>query len=316
MRQLSSPRNPFRPVDWRWERSRQIVDGELPYGPRRDDPWVRRAAEFRARRAACATELDYALLAEDEPDLYWAHQIYGQAGRDTREGAFRFEIEARVLADEPAETIAARTGLEVEDVLAYEALFFDARCKLHTPAYILHMVIGPAIHRGLNSRDYDLLWKLGAYTRGGRYLDALVSTFGSDRKSVLSGDVASAMAEDQAFDVLRASMVAAKTFRIHSESQADAIDLYCKLKEIERRDGSGFGSTDAITESVRAFFEANRFKIGPPEKGTPEAAADADVDYEMTSEQMVAAAAGADPEIDAEFASVKFPEPNPIEVNG
>lgn len=308
MQASPSARNPFRPVNWRWERAEQIVRGVLPYSSRIDDAWTRRAVDYRKALADCESPLDFALLAEEVPDLYWAHQIDQSVDRASRIGAMRYEIEARVLAAEAPKAIAKKVGVTPADVLAYEAVFFDARSKLDTPAYIQHMVIGPAVHRGLDSRDYDLFWKLSGYMRGPAYLDAMIATYGSPRTKVDAADVVKAMEADQSFAVLRVSMLAAKTFRIHSESQTDAIDLYCKLKEIERRGDDAAAVASSITAGIKEFFEASSLLVGKPNAESADQAIEC-ADHEQSTETLLRLASGRDVDAeDAELAAAKFPE--------
>jgi len=99
-----SPRNPMRPVHWRWDRARQIVEGGVPFNSRRDDAWVRRAERFFRAWSAAATDLDFARVADAHPEVYHAFHLHREGDRDRPEAAFRFGVEARILAgSSPAE---------------------------------------------------------------------------------------------------------------------------------------------------------------------------------------------------------------------
>ena len=56
--------------------------------------------------------------------------------------SLRLEVEARLLARQPAEAIADRTGLTAAAVEAYAALFYAVADRLVHRGYIVHCVIG------------------------------------------------------------------------------------------------------------------------------------------------------------------------------
>jgi len=283
MHHLSSSRNPFRPVHWRWERARQIVEGQLPQSAKRDDIWISRAAKFRRRYAKCLTDLDFACLADAMPDIYWAHDIWMKdIAKDAKDlivektyeeiqANVKYLIEARVLADDTLENIEFNTGIATDTIEAYEQLFFDVRSRLAQKDYILFSVLGPAVARGLRAREYDLLWKLFAYMRGVHTLDYVLNTFDLDRRVVPKGDVNRIMEEDMSSKMLLKSTVVAQTMYINSETQADIIGLWAKLKEIERLKGANSTDRDAINAGLAKFLKITQFEIGPPESKEPTA---------------------------------------------
>lgn len=303
----ASPRNPLRRVDWRWARAGAIASGQAPFNSRRDDAWVRRAAKFRRAVDAAQSAYDFARLADAQPEAYYAYRLWKATERETAEAAYRYGVEARLLARSSDAEIAERTGLHEDDVAAYAALFFDVRGRLDRRDFILNMVIGPAVHRGLNTRDYDLLWKLFGYMRGPHVLDALIATFEGAPESVPLDDVAAALARGQAFDAARMAAYATKSLRVLVETQSDVVGLYYKLKELERAGGRDGGRDDALMGQISAFLSAaDVYQIGPPAagEGSPFDA----LSYEPSTAALLA---GDVDEDDAELAALDFPAAAP-----
>ena len=54
----------------------------------------------------------------------------------------RWELQARILADQPTADIAAAMGLPLSMVTAFEADSFDVRPQLKHPSIVLHKIIG------------------------------------------------------------------------------------------------------------------------------------------------------------------------------
>jgi hypothetical protein len=173
MLQTYSPKNPRRPVDWRWQRAALAASGEYPLSRRRDgDVWVARATKFIREHENCETELDMAELAERHPVIYWAYDIWYT--RDDTGNPVRSEVEARLLADDQIANIARRVATEVEIIEAYERLFFNVRERLADRGYLMHCVLGPAVHLGFQSNEYDLTWKLFALLGGPLAVDLMI----------------------------------------------------------------------------------------------------------------------------------------------
>jgi len=266
-----SPRNPFRPVHWRWERSGLIVDGRLPFSRKRDDAWTLKAARFRKKLAKCKDAYDEGCLSEEAPDVYWAYRLWDVQKSDGDDVAgdyrcgVRYEVEARILAGETDERIAERSGLEPGDVAAYEKVFFNVRDKLDRSTYIFHQVLGPAVQRGIYSREWDLLWKLYGYMRGPAMLDFMISAFQSWRTRTPDADVLRQLEADQSGMLLRQAAITTQTLRINSETQCDVVGLWFKLKELERLKGATGSGGDAVLVGLAKFLEINNYSVGAPD---------------------------------------------------
>jgi hypothetical protein len=138
-----------------------LADQDHAAARKGDDDWVRRAGQFLRARRRCPNEIARHRLADQVPDLAGAVQLHEQP-----DPFLQWEVEARLLAGETCDQIAAKCGLAAEAVAAYHALFFHVQDRLGASSYIIHTVLGPKIHDGLTEADVDVILKLFGY-RGG-----------------------------------------------------------------------------------------------------------------------------------------------------
>jgi hypothetical protein len=162
--------NPLRRVDWKWQRASEILDGTGPKTTRRRDTppgyaWICQAYSFQ-RSLEEATPSQQERLAQEMPDIFWAQALY------RANNSMKDSIEAHILARESNFEIGFHCNLAPTTVEAYEQLFFHVRDKLQHRKYILHCVLGDAVHKGLSEREFGLLWKLYGYNLGPHVLSA------------------------------------------------------------------------------------------------------------------------------------------------
>ncbi len=247
--------NPRRPPDWRWQRACHLVEDldagdRIGYDRRRDDEWVREAARFRRDLDRCEDDVAIRTLSEDKQDLYWAHDIYQDAGSPYKE-----EIEARLLSRTEPSLISEKVGVSLDTVDWYERLFFNINEKLDTPAYIYHTAIGPELHRGLTEREYGKLWKYYAYMYGPAMLDSLVSQSVDVAAPSSPAEVKEAWKDDGIGSLIRKQAIAARTTPINSFTQMDLLHIWAKFVEIEQGADIATSSSNALTTNVEAFLE-------------------------------------------------------------
>jgi hypothetical protein len=89
----------------------------------------------------------------------------------------RWELEARILADEPVESIGQRFGLSPDAVDWYEALFFNVRDRLQTTSYITHQVIRLHDWHVNPSQNLERTWKYFGFWHGPQALDEVIGEF-------------------------------------------------------------------------------------------------------------------------------------------
>jgi hypothetical protein len=262
MIQTYSSKNPRRPVDWRWQRAALAASGEYPLSRRRDgDPWVARAIKFIREHENCETELDMAELSERHPIIYWAHDIWYT--RDDSGNPIRSEVEARLLADDQVSNIARRVATDIEIIEAYERLFFNIRERLFNRGYLMHCVLGPAVHLGFQASEYDLIWKLFAILGGPLAVDLMIDQSVGHARPDRASDLKYFVADVAQNDLRRVAMLALKTLRINNFNAMEIIDKFLKLVELERTGGAGGGiATEAVKQNVHAMLVSLPFTVG------------------------------------------------------
>jgi hypothetical protein len=162
---------PFRVADWRWRLAVRVAQGR--FTPRRwVDRWTVRALPLarslmrppvmggRLRRARTPSAIDL------------AYQLYCR-----RESFQRWEVEARLLAGEDFNQVAAKYDCGSAMVEAYHALFFQVQDRLRATDYITTSVIGRKLHAGLTADDVDVLMKVFGYGGGPLVLEAAIRYF-------------------------------------------------------------------------------------------------------------------------------------------
>lgn len=252
----------MRAPHWRWlrtievdsgeDRPSRVLDGEAGY------TWIRRALQLKRHFARMNNNprRRRALLLRDR-ELYWAHSMWLAEKQPTRWG-----IEARVVAGESDEEIAAKLGTAPEVVTAYVNVFFDIREKLHNVDYMLNVVMADAVVRGLQERQYDLLWKLMGYHGGPHALDAAISKFIPIARPSTKDDV-SGFFHDFAINSMKyKSAVAAATVPINTHTQLPLLDSFVKYVEIERTTENASKAHATIVENIGAMLSALPFKVG------------------------------------------------------
>jgi hypothetical protein len=165
------PDNLFRPVDWRWRRAADLVDGGGPLSPGHDDGPVQEATRYLRAWRRCRAEEELQRLAREMPDLYGAHQLY--LARSFR----TWEAQARLLTEESFAQVAEKCDSHPRVIETFHSTFFHVRDRLHVEGYILFQVIGPKAHSGLTEADVDVILMMNAYFGGPVLVDQLVDYY-------------------------------------------------------------------------------------------------------------------------------------------
>ena len=134
-----------------------VDEGQLP-GRGEELALYRKGYQFLKRVRKPPTPAEYVQIRRDHPILFGAYALFHDLT------SCRWIIEAGILADVSSVEIGAYVGVEPVVVSMYERLFFHIRDKLACTGYIQNM-INPALHRGMDGKDYDFLYKVLA--RGG-----------------------------------------------------------------------------------------------------------------------------------------------------
>lgn len=271
-----SANNPFRPADWRWKRAVAIYEGDpsaLPASRRRDGTdgfkWITTAIRFQREYAAAANDVavvandetinadnSRALLAERRPEIFWAHWCWSS------NHPMKSAIEAQLLARSSDYTIGYRCNMHPAVIACYEALFFNVREKLQHRSYILNCVMGPAIHRGLSEREYDLLWKLYGYFLGPCIVDALEGKFVNPIWCDTPTALGAAVMDDAISTLKLKAAIATKTVAVNATTQMAVMEAFTKFVEIERTTDSAGKAQEQILDHISAMMTTLPFSVG------------------------------------------------------
>lgn len=304
------PSNPFRPVNWRWERARLMREKHTRLtGKLKGDLYIVQAYQLQAGLMKCKDDVDRWELMEEYPDLYAAYLIFRRGDEEDRH-PMRYAVEARLLSSQSPQEIAANLGVSAETVLLYEKVFFNVNEKLKNQDYIMTCVIGPSIHAGLSERDYDLLWKLFGYLYGPVVLDSFITTTSRRFRPETIGEIDAALAEDTRSSLQRKVAVVARTFTINSFSQSELLHIYTRFLEVERQAG-GEKAHDMILQNIQVMMNTLPFRTGD-DKLLGDNAKIAHYDTgstELRTDELLTIATGRELPAQNELDQLKFPEP-------
>lgn len=91
----------------------------------------------------------------------------------------RWELRARILADQPTESIAMHMGLPVGMVIAFESSEFNVRSSLQHSSVVLHTIINIPPTEEWSASDVGKFWMWTGFTYGAIALDLIIPPFRS-----------------------------------------------------------------------------------------------------------------------------------------
>lgn len=158
----------FRLPDWRWQfarwqarKRRWQPDGKTPR-------WLMQAVEYlREKRCSRFSDL--------QPTLDRRFPLLAGAIRIRRDRGSCWEVEARILARQSDQEIAARCGLTADAVAMFERLFFCTRDLLAARDRIFLDLIGLGAAWGFRRSQTRRLLRFIGYTAGPVMLDAVLA---------------------------------------------------------------------------------------------------------------------------------------------
>lgn len=238
---------PQRPPSWRWYLAARLLYSKDQTSHRFSDMDVLEALRFQRWYAAAKSEQDYQVLLDNLPWIYQATEIW--QGDDL----LHSEIEARLLASEDFNSIAAKTGVRVEIVGAYERMFFNVLDRLNAPSWVTNYAIGKKIHHGLTSKHFTTLWKAYGYWGGPLVLDSLIyQSFGATRPTQAS-DTSKFFRDDIWSQLQQKVALAVRTMSLDDPRAAmGLLRVAIRMKEIEGRRKSRHDEHLAITANLDA----------------------------------------------------------------
>jgi len=294
----------YRPADWRYRRADWLRANGRYTRKNKDDRYVALARRYLVQREKCQDVYAEERLANQMPGLYYAHKIYLRTETDDR-----WTIEARILADQPVNLIARKQHTTPEVIWWYEKLFFDVRDKLQSRDYIINRVLGPAVHRGINERDFDLLLKLYALLGGPLVVDALVSM------SMLTGakpqneqELEAYFKRDTADCVRRKASLAARCVPINSHTQMTLLDTHHKLLALEQAKDDGIDATNQIITSLQTTLANIPFHAAKERPSLPALQGYDKLSVELRADELIRAGTGEELNLKEELTLFQFPQ--------
>ncbi len=127
------PQSPLRVPWWRWGWAHFVLEHKLRVRRAYRDAWFDRTLKY-ARALRRLENPEHPRLARLDPALFAACRL--------KEGDPRtiFELELRVLCDQPYVQIAECSGVTPEVIVAYEHVFYDMRSMLGVARAVLNRI--------------------------------------------------------------------------------------------------------------------------------------------------------------------------------
>jgi len=247
--------SPYRPADWRWQKVCYLKDKNKKPSKRCDDKWIAEALRFKIALDRCQTQTDLEGLMHEWYYMYLAYELYDERtdldSPSIRSHPTRYEIEARILAEESFASIGWKTHVPEGAIDVYQQIFFNVLDRIDSESYICNQIIGSeALQRGLGDRDYDKVWKLYGYHHGEGAVDELVTTFPQQRKKLLRGEMANIWDDDKRATMVRKAALAARSMAINSFTNIPVLDLPTRRFEFSKLAAWGIGSIGFVGEVV------------------------------------------------------------------
>lgn len=265
--------NPFRRPDWRWERILTICDRVPTPGrcTKRDDEYVQKARNFLLRYRNASTDMDRQMLAVEYPGLYIGYKYHEMAADHPDTSMF---IEARLLARQTPEQIAAEDGTHGEAIQWYERLFFNISDRLDNNDWVLKHILLPCVGRGYTAAHAgpistgpwdnqpcalpysDVTLKFFAYYGGAHAVDVLLAGF---RRGL---PVPSAEGFDKWLDrtwtstIKRRTTMAGFTFEVNKFNVTELFMINSRLIEVANAAENEDMAQSAAEQHILAFLNA------------------------------------------------------------
>ena len=163
-----SPESPFRLPVWRWLLAAEIAAGRK--SPRRSwvDPWVRAAARVQAGSEARRPRRDARYRVVEKACAF-------KTEADSRAV---IAVQARLLAGQSDDDVAAALAMEPGTIAAYRHVFFDVLDQGRVKPGMAMLSIGESIHAGLDQGDVAPIVKWVGYCMGEVALDPFLYWLG------------------------------------------------------------------------------------------------------------------------------------------
>jgi hypothetical protein len=187
-----APFYPYRPLDHAWQTLLRWYEIQH-LGPAWTADLPPGALAFVQALRKCQHVDDHRELKATMPHHYAAFWL---SVRKISE--LRWQVEARILARQSWDTIAAKTHLSPEALQLYEVVFFHVTDRLDATSWVLHEVIGSPE----GARRLGATWQYYGYRGGAEVLDTIVYGYPSSRDAETLNAVRKFLVEDGVDDLL------------------------------------------------------------------------------------------------------------------
>ena len=297
--------HPMRTVDWRWQIVMYLLDRRMRLTRSYGDIWLAQAKRFACDLRNASTEGQQFRIDLRFPAIFGAYRIY----RETTHKSFRHELEARLLAAEPASEIRNKMRIEASTIEAYQNLFFDVASRLRNQSCIMHVVLRPAM-RSMSEREPEGLWKMFGYFCGATVLDRLVYRFRPQNRPASPGELSAFLRDDIREQIQLKALIAAHSVAVNSQSQMELLDIYQRMLDFELDAGSGGDSGESMRQGIQAMLESlpwTRDREDAKKQSSVHPIEDTGVGL-RTDERILAASGQLPQDFEAMLASAKFPD--------
>lgn len=262
---LLDPQHPLRPVDWRYQRARNLLASgghpNHPVGPELFKSLFR----FLSRLVACQDEIAKEKLTNVFPELHLAFQLFLE-----RPNSLAGIIEARLLAAEPLRAIAEKTGFAERVIAAYAGCFFDVASRLRRSDLIHCLVFDRSGQAGDEASERELALKRVAYQAGAEALDGLLN--GSLHRTGAAGSESGLVAltdhlQDSLLEKIRSAI---GHIRATDPTAIQRLArYYSDLHAVRRNYASSTSAEERYAENIKAMLDQIPWKLASkkPEPG-------------------------------------------------
>lgn len=274
--------DPFRTVSWRFDRVLRMVERYPNPGrsTRRDDKFIRGLRNFILRYRQYDPERRETLKHEN-PGLYGAYQIH-ERRPDNAETAIL--IEARLLAKQTTEEIAAATCTLPEIVYWYEKLFFNVQDRLGAHDWILKQALIPALieadpepednennqnnpaaqfrRKPLSEPFFDGTLKFFAYYGGPIMLNFMISGFQQGTVVRSQDGIADWLEGFMGSAIYRRAAQAIPMFEVNKYNVMELFATFTRIVEIRRSIEGQEKQTTAIEQNVSETLLGMTWAVG------------------------------------------------------
>jgi hypothetical protein len=224
------PHSCFRVPHWRWLRAQHLARRGRRPDPGIDDRWVlhARASATGGRKAKPAAVRAARAVWEGDP-----------AER-------RWELEARLLTDEPLGRVADRCGLPPAVAEAYAEVFFSVRPHRQATDWLLLQAVGYSPVTGFNGPQPGGVWKYLAVRGGPVVLDVVIAAT-TGRPLPEGGAGGPPAAETDQLRQQALLLVGLLTARSDGEVAA-VVEARRRLRAVEAGRGQGYEVSPALAQ--------------------------------------------------------------------